>query len=200
MKASLRKGEKRMRKRMLGVLLAALLLPGLALPVRAAEGRGSIQVTLKSGEVPLTGGTVTLYRVGERFEDGYRITDTFGGGFVRHEDAFSPQLAQWLAQREGEPGMTRILDADGSASFSRLEEGLYLLIQNGTVEDFFPIMPFLMILPYEGQWNVEAYPFTQQVFTECPRTGQSPMPFLGAIGMVFSGVGLAVCAGRKRKR
>lgn len=184
---------------MLGVLFAALLLPVLCLPARAAEMEGSIQVILRSGETPLAGGTVSLYRVGSRAEDGYQIGDAFGGGFVRHEDALSPHLAQWLSQMDGEPGLTRILDADGSASFSHLEEGLYLLVQNGSVEDFFPIMPFLMILPYEGQWNVQAYPYTQQVYTECPRTGQHPAPLLGAVGMVASGFGLALCVGNRRK-
>ncbi len=189
-----------MVKRIWGAIAAALLLPVLCLPARASETEGSIQVVLRSGETPLVGGTVTLFLVGERSEDGYRILDTFGGGFVRHEDALSPQLAQWLAQMEGEPGMTRILDADGSADFSRLKEGLYLLVQNGTVEDYFPIMPFLMVLPYEGQWNVQAYPYTQQVYTECPRTGQHPAPILGALGMVLSGVGLAVCIGPIRRK
>lgn len=188
-----------MGKRFLGVMLAVLLLPVLCLPARAAE-EGSIQVILRSGETPLVGGTVTLFRVGERAEDGYRIGDAFGGGFVRHEDALSPHLAQWLSQMEGEPGMTRILDSDGSADFSHLEEGLYLLVQNGAVEDFFPIMPFLMILPYEGQWNVQAYPYTQQVYTECPRTGQHPAPILGAVGMVVSSFGLAMCAEARRKK
>ncbi len=188
-----------MGKRILGVVLAALLLPVLCLTAKADTTEGSIQVIVRSGDTPLVGGTVTLYRVGVRSEDGYRIVDSFGGGFVRHEDALSPHLAQWLSQMEGEPGMTRILDADGSAGFSHLEEGLYLLVQNGTVEDFFPIMPFLMILPYEGQWNVNAYPYIQQVYTECPRTGQHPGPILGAIGMVVSGFGLALCAGTRRK-
>lgn len=189
-----------MGKRILGVILAALLLPAVCLSAKAAEREGSIQVIVKSGESPVIGGTVTLFRVGVPSEDGYRIVDTFGGGFVRHEDALSPQLAQWLAQMEGEPGMSRILDADGSADFSHLEAGLYLMVQNGTVEDFFPIMPFLMMLPYEGQWNVQAYPYTQQVYTECPRTGQHPGPILGALGMVVSGIGLAVCIGPVRRK
>lgn len=188
-----------MGKRIFGGILTLLLLPALCLTAMAAEEEGSIEVILRSGEVPLMGGTVTLFRVGVPSEDGYRIVDGFGGGFVRHEDALSPHLAQWLSQMDGEPGMTRILDADGSAKFSHLEEGLYLLVQNGMVEDFFPIMPFLMILPYEGQWNVLAYPYTQQVFTECPQTGQHPAPILGAVGMVVSGFGLAMCAEARRK-
>ncbi len=189
-----------MRKNMVSFFLAVLLLPGLCLPAKAAAGTGSIQVTLKSGEEPVTGGTVTLYRVGDKIPEGYRIVDAFGGGIVHQKDALSPHLAQWLAQMEGEVGMTRILDADGKASFSNLEEGLYLLIQNETRADFFPILPFLMMLPHEGQWNLEAYPFTQQVYTDSPRTGQHPAPFIGAAGMVVSGVGLALCVGRKRRR
>ncbi len=189
-----------MRKRIWILMMGLLLLPGLCLRAEASDLLGSIQVTVRSGGTPLSGSMVTLFHVGTPMEDGYRITDAFGGGMVQQEDALSPQLAQWLAQQEGEPGMTRILDADGVASFSRLEEGLYLLIQNQTPEGVFPIMPFLMVVPYEGQWDLEAHPYTQQVFTDLPRTGQHPGPFIGAAGMVASGIGLALCAGRRRRK
>lgn len=189
-----------MGKRISVLFLVLLLLPGLCLGVKASGRLGSIQVTVRSGGKPVSGSTVTLFRVGAPMEGGYRIVDAFGGGMVHQEDALSPQLAQWLAQQEGEPGMVRILDADGAAVFSRLEEGLYLLIQNHTPEDVFPIIPFLMVLPYEGQWDVEAHPYTQQVFTDLPRTGQHPGPFIGAAGMVASGIGLALCVGRRRRK
>lgn len=179
-----------------------LLLPCLCLPARAASGEGSIRVIVRSGGEPVSGCAVTLFRVGIPCEEGYRIVDSFGGGMVREADALSPHLAQWLAQMEGEPGLSRILDADGCARFRGLEEGLYLLLQSGGSGDYFPIQPFLMKLPYEGQWDVDAYPFTQLLYTdtENPRTGQHPAPILGAIGMVISGIGLAICAGRKRKQ
>ncbi len=183
------------------ICTAVALAMALMLPLSAAAAQtGSIRVTLKSGDSPVVGGTVTLFRVGQRCEEGFRISDAFGGGMVRYEDALSPHLAQWLVQMEGEEGISRILDADGSAYFSRLEEGLYLLVQKGSVEEFFPIMPFLMILPYEGQWNVEAYPYTQVVHTENPPTGQHPAPILGALGMVVSGIGLALCTGKRRRK
>ncbi len=187
-------------KKLIAAVLALALVLSLAVSAAAAEQTGSIRVTLKSGDSPMMGATVTLFRVGERCEDGFRLIAAFGGGIVRYEDALSPHLAQWLVQMEGEEGLTRILDADGSANFSRLTEGLYMLVQNSTVEDFFPIMPFLMILPYEGQWDVDAYPYTQVIHTENPATGQHPAPILGAVGMVVSGVGLAFCVGRKRRK
>ncbi len=189
-----------MRKPMILILLTVLLLPGLCLPAEASEATGSIRVTLRSGEEPITGGTVTLYYVGSEIPEGYRLVDAYGGGIVRPEDTLSPHLAQWLAEMVGDGGKTRLLDADGSAMYSQVEEGLYLLVQNETGGDFFPILPFLLTMPYDGEWELQANPQTQQVITESPRTGQHPAPILGAMGMVLSGVGLALCVGRKRRR
>lgn len=189
-----------MLRRMWMLLFAAALLPCLGMQAAAAGETGSIRVTLQSGEEVAADGAVMLHRVGQRVPEGYRMEEAFGGGIVREEDAMSPYLAQWLVELEGDVGIPGDLDADGSVEFSRLEEGLYLLVQTETDEEFLTIHPFLVTLPYEGQWNIQAYPKTQKVVTEPPATGQHPAPILGAMGMVVAGVGLVLCAdGRRRK-
>ena len=109
---------------MVRLLLVAVLflsaIPGAA----AAETSGSLQVKLDAGEMPVINGAVTLFQVGTKVEEGYRIAEGFGGGILRQEDTDSEKLAQWLAETAGETGMTRLLDADGNAVFSELEEGL----------------------------------------------------------------------------
>ena len=185
-----------MFRRMWAVVLAVMLLPLLGLRTMAAEETGSIRVTMQRGEKTVSG-AVTLYRVGEPIPEGYRLAADFGGGIVRQEDAQSPYLAQWLAEMAGQQGMSRSLE-DGTAEFTRLEPGLYLLVQTETEDGYLAVKPFLVELPCQGQWNVHAYPKNQAA--ELPATGQSPLPILGGIGMVLSSVGLALCAGRRRKK
>lgn len=185
-----------MFRRVWAGVLAVMLLPLLGLRVMAAEETGSIRVTMQRGEKTV-GGAVTLYRVGEPIPEGYRLSADFGGGIVREEDAQSPHLAQWLAEMAGQQGVSRSLE-DGTAEFNRLEQGLYLLVQTQTQAGYLAVKPFLIELPCEGKWNVQAYPKTQSA--EIPATGQSPLPILGGIGMVLSSIGLALCAGRGRKK
>lgn len=164
----------------------------------AEELRGSVQIRLNAGDLAVTNGAVTLYQVGITTEDGYRITESFGGGIVRQEDADSAKLAQWLAESAGASGTTMLLDADGNAVFSGLEKGLYMLVQTERMDGFYPIQPILVRIPDDDLWDVRVYREPVPVVTELPKTGQSPIPFLGVLGMFLSAAGLALC-GKKCK-
>ena len=70
-----------MRKTLWMLCVAVILM--VTLPLTAsAENLGSIQVQLDAGELPVINGAVTLYQVGVKVENGYRITEGFGGGIV----------------------------------------------------------------------------------------------------------------------
>ncbi len=178
------------------MLLAILTVPSAA----AAENRGSIQIQLDAGDLAVTNGAVTLYQVGTRVEEGYRIAEGFGGGIVRQEDADSENLAQWLAESAGKNGVTMLLDADGNAVFSDLEEGLYMLVQTQWMDGFYPIRPMLLTVPREGNWDVLEYRNPVPIITEIPKTGQTSLPYFGVMGMIISGSGLILCAKKQRKR
>ena len=186
-----------MRKGMWLVCVAVWLF-SLSTVASAAENRGSIQVKLEAGDLPVINGAVTLYQVGIKMEEGYRITEGFGGGIIRHSDADSEKLAQWLAESAEEAGMSMLLDADGNAIFSELEEGLYMLVQTERIDGFYPIYPVLLTIPLEENWDVLVHKAPVPVVTELPKTGQSPIPFLGVLGMVLSATGLLLC--RKKIR
>lgn len=182
-------------------LLCMMLLLLAQSPVAAAgEFTGSVQVTLAAGDLAVTNGAVTLYQVGIKTEEGYRITEAFGGGIVKQADADSDKLAQWLAETAEENGMTMLLDADGHAVFSELEEGLYMLVQTERMDGFYPIRPILLTIPEEERWDVRIYREPVPVVTEIPKTGQSPLPLLGVLGMILSSIGLLISAGKVRKR
>lgn len=198
LKAFQRKGiEVHMRKIIWLLCLAACLL--VATPVAAAEYRGSIQLKLEAGDLAVTNGTVTLYQVGTRVEEGYRITEDFGGGIVRREDADSDKLAQWLAETADANGTSLLLDADGNAVFSDLQEGLYMLVQTQRMDGFYPIHPILLTIPKEDSWHVQIVREPVPIVTEIPQTGQSPIPFLGILGMLFSSIGLLLCVRKNKK-
>ena len=96
--------------------------------------------------------------------------------------------------------MPMLLDADGAAVFSELEEGLYMLIQTERTDGFYPIYPVLLTIPDNGAWDVQIQREPVPVVTELPKTGQSPAPFLGVLGMIFSSMGLLLCAVKNRKQ
>ena len=187
-----------MRKTLWLLCIAVCFL--VRIPVAAAENRGSIQVNLKTGDMPVINGAVTLYQVGIKTEDGYRITEGFGGGIIRQDEADSRKLAQWLAESAGENGMTLLLDADGTAVYSELEQGLYILVQTERIDGFYPIYPVLLRIPSEEKWNIEISREPVPVVTEIPQTGQSPIPFFGVLGMIISSTGLLLCTKKNRKQ
>ena len=186
-----------MRKGVWLLCLAAWLF-SMSAVAAAAENRGIIRVKLDAGDLPVINGTVTLYQVGVKVEDGYRITEAFGGGIVRQSDADSDKLAQWLAESAGEAGIQMLLDADGNAIFSELEEGLYMLVQTERMDGFYPIYPVLLTVPQEENWDILVHKAPAPVVTELPKTGQSPIPFFGVLGMFLSAAGLLLC--RKKIR
>ena len=187
-----------MVRRGLYLLSAMTMVWWMVLPA-AADSGGRIHLCFDYGET-VTEGTVILCRVAEPLEENYRLADWLGGGVIRQEDANAPELAQWLAERAGESGEMRFLDADGCAEYQDLDGGLYLLIQTEAPGKFECCNPFLIPMPLNGSWEVHAQPKTAQVLTESPRTAQRPAPLFGAMGLVLSGSGLCVCLEKLRKK
>lgn len=193
------KGEQRMFKKLGGLLLAAAVVLGGGISANAAEG-GSIQVSLDAGELPVTNGAITLYQVGIPMTGGYRITEVFGGGIVKKEDAQSEHLALWLAESAGGTGRTLGMDVEGDVTFSNLQDGLYLVVQTERMDGFYPVNPFLVELSEDSGREVHAFPKTEPIMIDNPQTGDPFTPLLGAMGLVASGIGLYLCVDNRRKK
>ena len=171
-----------MGMRIVKLLAAAAISLSLGLQVQAVEETGSLHLWLDAGDLAVTNGAVNLYKAGEESD----------GGFVREADARASHLAQWLAQMPQDGGITRLLDADGRASFSELPKGLYLVVQSQRMDGFHPFRPFLITVPMDGDMEIEIQPLIQPIVLEpVPATGQHPGPMMAAVGMVLSGLGLA---------
>ncbi len=186
-----------MRKTLCLLLLAACFV--IRMPAAAAENRGSIRIDLDTGDMPVINGAVTLYQVGIETEEGYQIAEGFGGGIVRQDEADSGKLALWLAESADSNGASLLLDADGSAVYSGLEQGLYILVQTERIDGFYPIHPVLLTIPSAEGWDLEINREPAPVVTEIPQTGQSLIPYFGILGMILSGAGLLWCVKKERK-
>ena len=179
-------------KRVTSLLLLAAVVLTLSFRAEASEVRGSVEIKLDAGELPVTNGAVTMYLVGIRAEDGYQILDRYGGGTVRGEDISSGHLALWLAEL-ADGGKSLLLDVDGRVVFSNLEEGLYLVEQTEKMDGFYPFRAFLMTVPSGGQWDIRKTPAVLPIAPEPPQTGQDFETVLAAAAMVLSGTGLILC-------
>lgn len=214
-----------MRKRILSILTAMLLL--VCLPVSALahpipeEGRtGSICVTVRYNDQPISGGKLTLFQVGEITVDGGKYAFSPTGDFANWGTDFgdiqSSDLASSLAafiQTQKLVGLEKTIGENGSVTFSGLEQGLYLLVQNTAASGYSKLSPFLVSLPYldgdeylydvaasaKGELEREPEPTkTAQGSTssgkKLPQTGQLwwPVPILISGGLLCIAIGLVL--------
>ena len=135
-------------------LLCALCMTAYAHDVPDLSRKGSISITMHhSGEL-VPGGTLTLFRVGEVYEDdgnfGYRLTGDFVQCGVSLDDIQSAALPEALAnyvQSNKLVGRTEKIDENAVAYFDDLELGLYLIIQYKAAEGFNVTKPFVVSVP-----------------------------------------------------
>lgn len=185
-----------MKHKLLSALTCLLLL--WAVPGRCFAEEGSMRISLGQEGQVTRGGSVTIYRAGTPISGGYRLTEAFGGGVVAQEDVYSVALAAWLAEQAEFGGTELLLDADGYADFNGLSEGLYLLVQEQATPGYYPMAPFLVELPYQGQWDIQANPKSEPLPEVIPQTGQSPLPVLACLAMVYSGLAVALLVRKRR--
>lgn len=187
------KGKKKGRKGLKGLLLAGILLAGiagggsraLARETPDLDGTGSLTGTMLHEGEPVGGGTLTLYQAGEiaepEGEAGYRyvLTDDFAGSEASLEDLEDASLAGLLAEYaygQELSGVTIAIGADGVWTAEGLSMGLYLVVQYQPADGYEAISPFLVSLPgYDeasGSWiyDVDAQPKMEPVTAETPVT------------------------------
>ena len=186
-----------MRKRYLIVFLAVFLML-LPMPANAA-GEGSIRIDLIGDGKPISGAEICVFPAGMPIENGYRLTDVFGGGMITQLDVFSPELAAWLSQRAA-GGWRDITDSSGTVTFWDLDEGLYLITQPQACGGYSPFEPFLVTIPWDGyEWSITAVPQTERQIEVIPDTSDPGVLDRSLRWLLISGTGLlALLPFRKR--
>lgn len=147
--------------------------------------RGSIQITMRSGDTYVPGGNLTLYKVGDIYEnDGnysFVLTDSFAGSGETLDDIQSAQLADDLAryaERNSITGTNKEIDQNANIAFTDLDLGLYLLVQEQAAEGYNKVSPFLVSVPMQENgayvYDVDASPKVELEKVTEPDTPDTP--------------------------
>lgn len=170
-----------MRRQLISLIAAALLLCGLSISVFAHEvpdlsQPGTIEVTMQFAGEAIPGGSLTIYRVGDIVEENgnysYQLTDTFAPSGVELTDVQSYYLALDLAEyaiEQDMEGITEKIDGEGHVIYA-VEPGLYLFVQYLPAEGYQEVSPFLVGMP-----NVKDGKYIYDV-DATPKVNPKPVP------------------------
>ncbi len=180
------------RKRIMTLLLSMMLVSLMGMTVYAKSVPDisklcSLTITMQIENIPVGGGTLTLYRVGEVVEDDGNYGFQPVGDFVACGESFADldnsELGERLmafADSNSIAGMvTNTIGADGVVNFDDLQTGLYLVAQHEAAEGYYAIVPFLVSLPYLDtgvyKYDLVAEPKTELLVKPTP-TEPTPTP------------------------
>lgn len=145
------------------LFIMAALLCHMGITVQAHDvldlsRKGSIKVIMKYEDSAVSGGTLTLYRVGEVEEKNGDVSFILTGGFadsgVLLDNIESADLALDLGRYAADNeinGETKSVASDGTVIFSNLIPGLYLMVQNTAPNGYYELAPFLVSVPMYDQ-------------------------------------------------
>ncbi len=200
------------------VMLLGICVTAYAHDVVDMERLCSITITTRKGDTPVSGGTLTIYRVGEVVENDGNASFLPAGDFAICGESFdvldaSGDIAARLkafADQNAVTGLaTKQVGADGTVVFDSLPVGLYLVVQHQAAPGYAALEPFLVSLPYldggkyvyelsaNPKTNLEQQPEPTEPPSETPtdpslpQTGQLhwPVPVLALSGMVMFAAG-----------
>lgn len=199
-----------MSKRIILLAAALLLVFSVSFAAHAHDvpdltRSGSILVNMQYNQQPVSGGSLTLYRVGEVAVDNgnysFRAIEDFAEFEGTLTDLQSPELAKRLADYALSKDLSSItipIKETGRVEFTNLELGLYLLVQEQAAQGYSKATPFLVSLPKMENgvyvYQVDASPKTELIPVptdpqpeepKLPQTGQLnwPIPVLTVLGL-----------------
>ena len=183
--------------------------------------KGTLTVKMEYANKPVSGGTLTAYRVGDVHEDDGNysfVKSTAMGEFAGdYSDLSSKSLAGEIEAYVKEHNVGAYATAkneSGQAVFSNLEPGLYLIVQTTASDGYKPLTSFLVSMPMnenghyvydvgaEGKFELDKAPEPTTPTNPdptLPQTGQLnwPVPVLAVLGLSLFLVGFILRFGRK---
>lgn len=152
------------KKRLLSICFVFALLCALCLSAHAAvdvpdeSKTGTIRVTMLYNNQPVSGGTLSVYRVGDIHEDDgnytFVLAEKFAGSNVTwtEETLGEPEVAKALSEYAAKNSIaadkTGTIGGDGKAALDGLALGLYLVKQEQPAAGYQCAEPFLVTVPY----------------------------------------------------
>ena len=152
---------------------------------RAEEKVGSIRILPQWCEVAVSGGSVSLRRVGTKEAEGYCLTDGLANWSMEEEELESAQWVQWFARSAEQEKTVVTIRGEEGAVFGNLRSGVYLVEQTETDPQFFPFQPFFLVIPEGENWDICRRPKVLKN-EESPKTGDRPAPIVAAMGIGLS--------------
>jgi len=209
------------------ILVSIIICFCLTLNIAAAgpldEGRtGSITVKMSFEDKPVPGGTLTIYQVAVPVwqEDHYEFvyTQPFDDCLLPLDDFSTPDSANGFVEYVIDHdilGIEETISDHGVVMFDRLEQGLYLLVQQEAAEGYFCATPFMISVPMyvEDDWvydidatpkvDLEREPVPPPPVTppDIPQTGmlQWPIPVMAISGIALFMTGWLLFFRRKSR-
>ena len=176
---------------------------------------GSISVTVKYDGKAVSGGTLSVCRVGNITENNGDYSFTLVSDFVDSRvsladpgsDRAAAELASFAEGRKMSM-QTGEISEDGTIVFQNLEPGLYLLVQKDAADGYNEINPFLVSVPMleggEYIYEIDASPKVETEKTnippekpeQSPQTGHSDdvLPHIIAVEISLCMAGAIGCA------
>lgn len=166
------------------LLAAALVCPAMAEETPPPEPEGSIRLTLlNTDKKPVSGGTLVLYALatldGEaNFIPTEEFAD-FAADISTWNEQYKPAMAETIwayIQEKAIPGKPAQLSSEGEASWTGLENGLYLIGQTEAGPKGELCSPFLVSVPYweNGQWQYQVDASPKAGAAEPPPPSEPP--------------------------
>lgn len=206
------------------LLLSVLTVTAFAVDVLDFDRRGSITLDMIYQGTKVPGGSLTLYRVADavKVDTGYAFayTEEYAGCQVAVDDPSAAKVTAALSQliaQKGYKGTVKSINKQGKVTFSDLELGLYLLIQEKAAPGYNAVSPFLVSVPnYRDEhyiYDVDASPKLEleraptepptepTTPSKLPQTGltQWPIPVLAICGLLLVVLGLMLYTSGKKK-
>lgn len=220
----------RMRKKIISLLIVMVWIcctsiTAFAHDVPDMAREGSVSITMHDGDTAVSGGSLTLYRVGDIQEnDGdysFVLAEDFAACDASLTDIQSAQLAKHLSVYAAEnklKGTEKTIARGGTVVFDGLKAGLYLFVQEEAAAGYHNVEPFLVSVPMqeEGQYvydidaspkvELEKAPETETTSPDkpsdstLPQTGQLnwPIPILAVSGLALFAIGWVLRLEKKK--
>lgn len=197
-------------------LLLQLIPAAYAETVVDMDTKGSISVRVAFDGVPLEGMKLNCIKVADLVPTagGYQFECVYDNSIIftaeNIQDTNNPEQMLELVKNGTKKPITQTVNRDGIIKFTNLYPGLYLIYQTEdyvTSDGDMVIAPFLVSIPYDGNYDVDAKskPAPDIIPEETeptappppklPQTGQLewPIPILLCAGMAFFGLGWWLC-------
>lgn len=145
---------RRRLKLFVSILIFALCIMNITVYAVDLSRTGSITVTIRSseGNHDLAGNvTLKLYKVADIYEKEYNIdyvyTPDFANCGMSLDDLSSQGLASHFASYAAQYNIAGRTESGNPVIFDNLRLGLYLIVQDGIADGYYPIAPFIVSIP-----------------------------------------------------